>query len=53
MLGIRGDELHYLLITSSFSDTDIESKEEAAEAIVKISGNKAIPSLINYMVKFS
>ena len=53
MLGIRGDELAIPLITTSLSDQDQSVRKEAAEAIVKISGNQAINSLINYLLLFS
>jgi hypothetical protein len=53
MLGIRGDEQALSLVTSSLSDTDFNVRKEASEAIVKISGDKAINSLINYMLVFS
>ena len=53
MLGLRGDEMALPLITASLSDQDLNVRKEAAEAIVKICGSKAIPSLIDYMKKFS
>ncbi len=53
MLGIRGDDTALPLIISSLSAPDKEVRKEAAAAIVKISGKKAIPSLIDYMMKFS
>lgn len=53
MLGIRGDEMALPLITSSLSDKDFEVRKEAAEAVVKISGDKSINSLINYMLVYS
>ncbi|MFA5819980.1 MAG: family 16 glycoside hydrolase, partial [Bacteroidales bacterium] len=53
MLGIRGDEMALPLITASLSDQDLAVRQEAAEAIVKISGSQAINSLINYMLVFS
>jgi len=53
MLGIRGDELALPLITASLSDPDFAVRKEAALALAKISGSKAIPSLIDYMVRFS
>ena len=53
MLGIRGDEMALPLITASLSDQDLNVRKEAAEAIVKISGNKSVPALIDYMMKFN
>jgi HEAT repeat protein len=53
MLGIRGDEMALPLINASLSDKDLAVRQEAAEAIVKISGSQAINSLINYMLVFS
>jgi HEAT repeat protein len=53
MLGIRGDKDALPLITASLSDQKFEVRKEAAEAVVKISGNEAINSLINYMLVFS
>jgi HEAT repeat protein len=53
MLGIRGDEMALPLITASLSDKDFEVRKEASEAVVKISGNKSINSLINYMLVFT
>ncbi len=50
MLGSRGDELALPLVNSSLSDPDPAVRKEAAEAIVKISGDKSINSLINYML---
>jgi hypothetical protein len=52
ILGIRGDEMAIPLINASLSDPNQEVRTEAAEAIVKISGNKSINSLINYMLVF-
>ena len=52
MLGIRGDEMALPLITASLSDENQAVRKEAAEAIVKISGNEAINSLISYMLVF-
>ena len=49
----RGDEHGITLVTSSLSDADFKVRKEASEAIVKISGDKAINSLINYMLVFS
>ena len=47
VLGIRGDQLALPLIASSLSDKDFNVRKEASEAIVKLSGNQAINSLIN------
>ncbi len=53
MLGIRGDELAIPLITSSLSYQNIAVRTESAAALAKISGNKAVPSLIEYLTKFT
>jgi HEAT repeat protein len=53
MLGIRSDLLALPLVTSSLSDQDINVRREASVAIVKINGNKSVPALIDYMLKFS
>lgn len=53
MLGIRSDLLALPLVTSSLSDQDIIVRREASVAIVKINGNKSVPALIDYMLKFS
>ncbi len=53
MLGTRGDEIALPLINSALTYPDVNVRKEAAEAIVKISGNKALNSLINYMLVFS
>jgi HEAT repeat protein len=53
MLGIRGDESALPLVTSALSDKDTKVRQEAAAAVVKISGNKSINSLISYMLQFS
>ena len=53
MLGERGDEMALPLITASLSDQDLNVRKEAAVAIVKISGNKSVPALIDYMMKFN
>jgi HEAT repeat protein len=52
MLGLRKDELAIPLISASLSDGNIDIRKEAAAAIVKIDGRDAIPSLIDYMIKF-
>ena len=53
MLGLRKDELATPLIIASLSDSDINIRKEAAAAIIKVKGKEAIPSLIDYMNKFS
>ena len=53
LFGISGDESALPLVTSSLSDTDPAVRSEAAHALVKISGKKAIPILTGYMLKFS
>lgn len=53
MLGIRADQAAIPLITASLSDQNINIRKEASAAIVKISGNKAIPALTEYMMKFN
>lgn len=53
LFGISGNETALPLVTSSLSDTDPSVRTEAAHALVKISGKKAIPLLTDYMLKFS
>lgn len=53
MLGIRKDNLALHLVSASLSDGDVNVRKEAAAAIVKINGITAIPSLIDYMIKFT
>ena len=53
LFGISGDESALPLVTSSLSDADPAVRSEAANAIIKISGKKAIPLLTEYMLKFS
>src|SRR5664280_1901916 len=53
MLGQRSDPVALPLITTSLSDSDPRVRKEASVAIVIISGTKAIPALINYLMKFS
>ncbi|HKK42001.1 MAG TPA: family 16 glycoside hydrolase, partial [Bacteroidales bacterium] len=50
MLGERADETALPLVNSALSDNDVNVRVEAAAALVKISGNKAVNSLINYML---
>jgi len=52
MLGIRSDQSALPLLTTALSDKDVNVRTEAAAAIVKLSGNKSIPALIDYMMKF-
>jgi HEAT repeat protein len=52
MLGLRGDVSALPLITASLSNQDVNVRTEAAEAVVKINGSKAIPVLIDYLMKF-
>jgi HEAT repeat protein len=52
MLGIRADLMALPLLTASLSDQDIRVRKEASAAVVKLNGSKAIPSLIDYMLKF-
>lgn len=52
MLGIRADAMALPLVTASLSDPDKNIRTEAAEAIVKINGKKAIPALVEYLMKF-
>ena len=53
LLGERRDETALPLITSSLSYPVTAVRTEAAAAIIKIMGNKAVPALIDYMSKFS
>jgi HEAT repeat protein len=53
MLGIRADNSALPLIVSSLSDKDVNVRTDAAASLVKINGNKSIPALIDYMLKFS
>jgi HEAT repeat protein len=52
MLGIRSDLLSLPLLTTALSDQDVNVRKEAAAAIVKLSGDKSVPALIDYMLKF-
>jgi HEAT repeat protein len=52
MLGIRSDKIALPMLTTALSDQDVDVRTEAAAAIVKLSGNKSIPALIDYMMKF-
>ncbi|HAM11543.1 MAG: hypothetical protein A2X04_00285 [Bacteroidetes bacterium GWF2_41_9] len=53
LFGISGDEITIPLVTSSLSDSDPVVRSEAASALAKLSGRKAIPLLTGYMIKFS
>jgi HEAT repeat protein len=53
MLGTRKDEAALPLITSSLSDGDMTVRAEAAAALAKISGKKAVPHLIGFLKNFS
>jgi len=52
MLGNSGDETALPLINSSLSGPDRAVRIAAADALVRLSGNKAVPALIDYMGKF-
>lgn len=49
MLGERGDESALTLVSASLSNSDQKVRSEAAAALARISGAKAVPSLIEYM----
>lgn len=49
MLGERRDEAALQLITSSLSSSERAVRIEAASALAKISGSKAVPPLIEYL----
>ena len=49
MLGERGDESALTLITGSLQNNDQKVRSEAASALAKISGSKAVPSLIEFL----
>lgn len=49
MLGEIGDDSALQLINASLSDADQMVRTEAVNALAKISGSKAVPSLIEYM----
>ncbi len=51
-LGRRGDAIALPLVTSALSDPDQAIRKEAAEALVKINGKKAMPQLIAYLRSF-
>ncbi|MDQ1297327.1 MAG: hypothetical protein QG611_1309, partial [Bacteroidota bacterium] len=53
MLGSRGDRQALPVIISSLSNADPSVRSEAAMAIAKLSGKEAVPSLIDYIMKFN
>lgn len=53
MLGNRRDEAALPLVASSLSDKDKSVRSEAAAALVKINGKKAVSRLAEYMRNFS
>ena len=53
MLGIRGDESALPLVSKSLSDTDLNVRKEAAEALVKLGGNETVNSLVDYILLFT
>lgn len=53
VLDIRSDKTALPLVTASLSDQDINVRKEASIAVVKLNGTRAIPALIDYMMKFS
>jgi HEAT repeat protein len=53
LLGISGDVSALPLVTSALSDNDPAVRSEAAHALVRLNGEKAIPSLVDYMTRFS
>jgi HEAT repeat protein len=52
MLGERGNELALPVITSSLNNADPSVRSAAAAAIATLCGKKAVPSLIEYLLKF-
>lgn len=52
MLGNSGDETAMALINSSLSNPDMAVRVAAAEALVRLSGRKAVPELIEYLGNF-
>ena len=52
MLGNRGDEKALGLISASLNDPDEAVRTAASGAIALISGKKAVPDLIGYMMKY-
>jgi len=53
MLGQRGDAMALPLITAALTNQDLNVRTAAAPAVVKLSEKKAMPSLLDYMLKFS
>ena len=53
LFGIAKSESAASLVTASLSDADENVRTEAALAIARINGKKAVPSLISYMTNFS
>jgi len=53
MLGIRGDELALPLITSSLKHQNQAVRIEASASLTKISGVKAVSSLVDYLSGFT
>jgi HEAT repeat protein len=53
MLGTRSDQIAIPLLTSALSDKDVDVRREAAVALAKMTGSKSLPSLMDYMMKFS
>ena len=53
MLGIRSDQIAIPLLTSALSDKDVNVRREAATAVAKMTGSKSVPSLMDYLMKFS
>lgn len=53
MLGRKKDKSALALISASLSDNDINVRKEAATAIVRVNGKTSVPSLIDYMLKFT
>jgi HEAT repeat protein len=53
MLGCRKDIQALQLITASLSHQDLAVRIEASAALAKMSGNKSVPNLIDYMTKFT
>ena len=52
LFGISGDASSLPLVTEALSDADPHVRYEAANAISRIGGEKAIPSLITYLMKY-
>jgi HEAT repeat protein len=53
MLGDKGNKTALTLVTSSLSGTEKSVRCEAARALTKINGSKAVPSLIEYLKNFT